>query len=309
MDIAFGDCVLVGGFCYALILVNCATWYNWTFGHQTLSSEDIILALCLACCFYLDCDQKLFGSAVSKYLIDGHSKVVAAPAKCQSANSLVESHWKVMVHMAHAYYLTKKQMPRAFWFFAITHLAHMMNAISGKYSGWLAFPFLLVHGVRHDKHTWVPLFSLAYFHHEHDGNVQRSKHQAHTMDGIVISHSPTLNALMVYNPCNKKYYKPDSYHLDPYPLPSPAYPSISTMAVCSSASYMTTIPSLKRSTRQAPMLKGLTPQPICSYQGLLWIYPLLSAFPPHLRTAPISCTLSFLTMVPLRLFLCLRWLH
>jgi hypothetical protein len=98
MDIAFGDCILVDGFFNTLILVNHATQYNWTFGLQTLSSEDIILALCLfcavagslACCFYLDCDQKLFGLAVSEYLIDGHSKVVAAPAKCQSANGLVK---------------------------------------------------------------------------------------------------------------------------------------------------------------------------------------------------------------------------
>ncbi len=130
-----------------------------------------------------------------------------------------------MVNMACAY-LTKKQMHCLFWFFAITHSAHMMNAIPGKYSGWLASPFLLVHSVGHDKRTWVPFFSLAYFHHKRDNNVQRSKHQAHTMDGIVIGHSPTSNAHMVYNPRNKKYYKPDSNCLDPYRLPSSAYPSI-----------------------------------------------------------------------------------
>ncbi len=28
MDIAFGDCLSVGGFCYALILIDQATWYN-----------------------------------------------------------------------------------------------------------------------------------------------------------------------------------------------------------------------------------------------------------------------------------------
>jgi hypothetical protein len=233
MDIAFRDCVNVGGFCYSLILVNQAIHYNWTFGLKSLSSVDIISALCLfqaavgllACCFYSDCDLKLFGLAVSRYLIDGQSKVVAASAKRQSANRLVESYWKVMVHMARAY-ITKKQMPRTFWFYATTHAGRMMNAITGKYSGWLASLFLLVYGIRHDKCTWVPLFSLAYFHHEKDGNVQRSKHQAHTMDGIVIGRSPTSNALLAYNPHNKQYYKPDSYHLDPYRLPSLTYPSI-----------------------------------------------------------------------------------
>ena len=121
MDIAFGDRVSVGGYRYALILVDRATCYNWAFGLKTLSSECILAALCLfrtaagslARCFYCDCDTKLFGWAISDYLVDNSSKVVAAPAKHQSSNGLVESHWKVMVHMACAY-LTKKQMPSAF---------------------------------------------------------------------------------------------------------------------------------------------------------------------------------------------------
>jgi hypothetical protein len=153
MDITFGNCVSVNGYCYALILVDRATQYNWTFGLKTLSSVDIISALCLFCaaagllthCFYSDWDLKLFGSAVSKYLIDGQSKVapaldlinnlsnvVAAPAKRQSANGLVKLHWKVMVHMA-CTYLFEKQMPCTFWFYLITHVARMMN-ILGKHS-------------------------------------------------------------------------------------------------------------------------------------------------------------------------------
>jgi hypothetical protein len=158
MGTVFSNCVSIGGFCYALILVDQATRYNWLFGLKTLSSADIISALCLfwavagllAHCFHSDCDLEIFGLAVSKYLINGQSKVVTAPAKCQSANGLVELHWKVMVHIARAY-LTKKQMLCAFWFYAIMHVAHMMNAIPGKHSGWLASPFLLVHGVGHDE--------------------------------------------------------------------------------------------------------------------------------------------------------------
>jgi hypothetical protein len=210
MDIAFGDCVSVGGYRFALILVDRATRYNWAFGVKTLSSSCILLALrlfraaagSLARCFYCDCDPKLFGMAISEYLIDNKSKVVAAPAKHQSSNGLVESHWKIMVHMARAY-LTEKQMPWAFWFYAIVHVARMMNAIPGKIHGRLASPFLLVHGMGHDERTWVPLFSLCFFHHEKDGDLKRSKHQAHTMDGIIIGRSPTSNALLVYNPRNK----------------------------------------------------------------------------------------------------------
>ncbi len=170
----------------------------------------------LACCFYSDCDLKLFGLAVSEYLIDGQSKVgpasdlidnqskvIATLAKHQSANGLVELNWKVMVHMARAY-LIKKQMPCTFWFYAITHATRMMNAIPGKHSGCLALVFLLVHGMGHDEPTWVPLFLLAYFYHKKDSDIQRSKHQAHTLDGIVIGHSPTSNVLLMYNPRNKQ---------------------------------------------------------------------------------------------------------
>ncbi len=47
VDIVFGDCVLVGGFQYALILVDWATRYNWTFGLKDLSSVSILGAFCL----------------------------------------------------------------------------------------------------------------------------------------------------------------------------------------------------------------------------------------------------------------------
>jgi hypothetical protein len=57
-----------------------------------------------------------------------------------------------------------------------------------------------------------------------NGDQKRSKHQAHTMDGIIIGRSPTSNALLVYNHRNKQYYKPDSYHLDSYCLPTLVYP-------------------------------------------------------------------------------------
>jgi hypothetical protein len=42
VDIAFGDCVLVGGFQCTLILVDRATRCNWTFGLKDLSSVSIL---------------------------------------------------------------------------------------------------------------------------------------------------------------------------------------------------------------------------------------------------------------------------
>jgi hypothetical protein len=42
LDIVFGDCVALGGYCYALILVDAATRFTWVFGLTSLSSTDII---------------------------------------------------------------------------------------------------------------------------------------------------------------------------------------------------------------------------------------------------------------------------
>jgi hypothetical protein len=153
-----GNCLSVGGFRYALILVDQATRYNGAFGLQNLLLDAILSAIrlfwaaagSLARCFYCDCDRKLFGTAISEYLIDNHSKVVTAPAKRQLLNGLVESHWKIMVHMARSY-LTEKQMQRTFWFYAIVHSARMMNEILGTYQGHLASPFHLIHGVGHNE--------------------------------------------------------------------------------------------------------------------------------------------------------------
>ncbi len=117
-------------------------------------------------------------------------------------------------------------MPRTFWYFAIKHLAWMMNMIPGKYRNKLASLFMLVHGKRPDTKTWLPLFLLCYFHHDKDSDASHSKHQAHTMDGIVVGRSSTSNAILVYNPHNQRYYELDSYRFDPYHLPSSVYPNI-----------------------------------------------------------------------------------
>ncbi len=129
------------------------TQYNWTFGLHNLSSASILSALqkfrasagSFAQSFYSDRDLKLFRMAVQEYLINGSSKILPAPAGHQLSSGLVESHWKVMVQMTCAY-LTKNQMPRTYWFFAITHATCMMNAIPCKVHGILPHLFFLFMG-------------------------------------------------------------------------------------------------------------------------------------------------------------------
>ena len=148
------------------------------------------------CC---DCNEKLFGSHIPLFLHLQRLSIISSPAGRQSANSLIESHWKIMAHMSRAY-LTEKQMPRSFRYYAIKHSARMMNMIPDKYKNKLASSFMLVHGVRLDQRTWLPLFLICYFHHKKDSGAQHSKNQAHTLNGIVLGRSTTSNAIVSYNP-------------------------------------------------------------------------------------------------------------
>ena len=233
VDIGFGDTVAVGGARYALVFVDRATRYNWVFPLKTLDTGDILAAFNLfrseaggfSKCFRCDCDPKLFGRAVKNYLTHNESDIKAAGAGRQSSNGLVESHWKVMVHMSRAY-LTGKQMSRAFWYHSIAHAARMMNMLPGTIHGSIVSPFMLVHGVAPDVRTWVPLFSICYFRQGKDSKVKRSKNQANSLDGIVLGRSPTSNALLVYNPRNKSYYEPVDYTIDPHRIPGAMYSEI-----------------------------------------------------------------------------------
>ncbi len=104
LDIAFGDCMSIGGFKYALIFVDRATCFNWCFGLKSLHYDDIIAAFLvfhskagsLARQFQCDCDEKLFGSHVRLFLHLDRSSIAWSPNGHQSANGLIKSHWKIL---------------------------------------------------------------------------------------------------------------------------------------------------------------------------------------------------------------------
>ena len=135
VDIAFGGCMSVRGYKYALFL-----WIVLLISIGALGSNCSITTI--SCRRFLpfaprpgispvsrrDCDEKLFGSHIRSFLHLEHSSIISSPAGCQSSNGLVESHWKIMVHMSRAY-LMEKQMPRTVWYYAIKYAARMMNMI------------------------------------------------------------------------------------------------------------------------------------------------------------------------------------
>jgi hypothetical protein len=76
MDIAFGNCVSVNGYCYAFILINRTTRYNWTFDLKTLSSAYIISALSVSSVLQLGCWHIAFTwTAISNCLVQWSANI------------------------------------------------------------------------------------------------------------------------------------------------------------------------------------------------------------------------------------------
>ena len=97
LDIVHGDCVSLGGFKYALLLVDTATRYTWMFGLKTLTGASIISALedfrseagSLPTRFHTDFDKKLIGGKVLRWLREHNTPIISAPARQQSSNGVV----------------------------------------------------------------------------------------------------------------------------------------------------------------------------------------------------------------------------
>jgi hypothetical protein len=155
----------LGAFRYALLLVDVATRYCWIFGMQTLISSELINAFeafqesanGTPKTFHCDFDNKLIGGKALKWIRLQKSRIIAAPAGCQSSNGLVERTWRTIVQMARAY-VTEKQVGREYWFFAVAHATRMINQVPGRLGRKLTSPLELVHGHKPDSRTWFELF-------------------------------------------------------------------------------------------------------------------------------------------------------
>lgn len=110
MDIAFGfgDCIALGGYRYALLLVDVSTRYCWIYDLSFLSDVEIIAALevfqddtgALPKQFHAGFDKKLIGRKALKWIITNKSNVIVAPAGRQSSNGIAECTWRTIIGMA-----------------------------------------------------------------------------------------------------------------------------------------------------------------------------------------------------------------
>ncbi|KAL7525881.1 hypothetical protein ACHAXR_001202, partial [Thalassiosira sp. AJA248-18] len=231
MDIVFGDCVALGGYRFALLLVDVATRYCWIYGLTSTSSGEIVSALELFRAdagnvpkrFHADFDKKLIGGQALRWIVHNNSNIIAAPRKRQSSNGLAERTWQTIVKMARAY-ITEKQVGREFWYYAVRHAALMLNQVPGRLNRKLTTPFELVHNQKPQSETWFELFSVGYFGHDKDADGQRSKTQDQSLDGIAVGRDDRSNTIVFYNPLTRSYYRPQNFRLDEHRLPVTNFP-------------------------------------------------------------------------------------
>ena len=221
MDITYGDTVAPGGIKYALIIVDRKTRYNFVLPLKDCKSSSITSALQhlksmagkLPRLLYTDFDPKILSTKIMEWYASNDGMILAAPPEQQHQNGLVERTWQTISKMARSF-ITDKQMPKSFWYWAIKHASRIQNVFPIKVDERFTTPHELVFKTKPDYRQLFRLFSTTYFTHTKDNTKSRTNLQAHTMAGIAVGWSDIANGLLIYNPITKVLYTSSVYKMD-----------------------------------------------------------------------------------------------
>ena len=221
MDIGYGDTMAPGGYKYILLIVDRKTRFSYVFGLKNTKADSIVTALkelkvsagCLPKTLYTDFDPKILSRPVINFCVDNHTDLLACPEGQQNQNGLVERKWQTLVHMARRY-MTDKQMPRNFWYWAIRHSNRISNLFPLKCNDVITTSFKLVYGVKPDYRQLFRLFSTAYLSHTKDNTHTCTTTDPHSLQGIAVGYSDRANGMEIYNPNSKQLYTTTVYRLD-----------------------------------------------------------------------------------------------
>ena len=103
--------------------------------------------------------------AAHKWLLANGSKILAAPEGRQSQKGPVEQTCRSLLETSHSY-LIEQKTPIKYWYYVISHSAHMLNVLPGKLSCRLTTPHDIFYGVKPDARSWFPILSVGYFYHK-----------------------------------------------------------------------------------------------------------------------------------------------
>ena len=112
-------------------------------------------------------------------------------------------------------WLNSALLPSQFWFYAIKRAVEVSNYLPIKSSGIITTPFELVHHVKPDIRTLIPMFSIAYIDKPLDNTSSRQSFHSQSLRVIVIGRSTTSNCVEFYDPPSKQVLKSADYRIDP----------------------------------------------------------------------------------------------
>ena len=221
VDLAYGDCVSIGGTRYALIIVDRATRYTWMFGLKSLAQEEIIKAFVklqltfgsLLRRLYTAFDHRLLSGQTELYLNQRGCNIPGAPASRQHQNGLVERQWQTLMSMARSF-LSNRKIPRSYWWWAIRHCSQIINFFPCTVNDNKTTPLELVFGVKSDFSTLLPIFSTTYFRHKNDGSRARDGTEAKVLQAILLGRAEQADGYLLYSPYTKEFYVSGDVKID-----------------------------------------------------------------------------------------------
>ena len=162
---------------------------------------------------YTDFDRTLMGSEVRQHCATNNCLILAAPKDQQHQNGLVERRWQTLCRMARAF-ITDKQMPKSYWYWAIKHANQVMNTFPIVLNKQLTTPMEVATGTKPDLRQLFSLFSTAFFSKLEDSTTKRTNMQSHTMQGIAVGWCEKANGMNIYNPLTKQLYTTNLFRPD-----------------------------------------------------------------------------------------------
>eukprot|EP00957_Ditylum_brightwellii_P197012 15009238-Ditylum_brightwellii.AAC.1 len=233
LDIVYRSGTAIGGYRYALWLVDRATQFVFQYPLKSLKEEELICAIHLFCrdCggklparMIADQDFKLIGGKMAEFLEETAWKeeiqreqcsVSGAPTGRQNQNDLAEIKWKHVMNMVRNW-LTSNYLPKKFWYFALRAAAQVSNymPIQADDGTWTT-PCEQVYGTKPDWCNLVPIFSLAYVKRNRNAGGYRATTDSQSIKAICVGNDNKSNVLLFYLPSTQSLLLSADYSLDP----------------------------------------------------------------------------------------------
>ena len=224
MDILFGSGTSIGGYRYALFLVDRATRSKFVYPIRSLKN-DILNTIKTFCsdiqmvpkAFKTDFDHKIMGKQVQYFIKSNNGTIESVPPNEQNKNGLCERNWRSVLVMSRNW-LASALLPCQFWWHALKRSTEIANYFPIKVDNKLTSPHELTYGTKPDMRSIIPIFSVAYVNYKHPKTFQTQ-----TIRTITIGRSNTTNTPEFYHPSTKQIITSNAYKIDETLTPGPAF--------------------------------------------------------------------------------------